>query len=1069
MAKGKKHREHTKSKSEETKRKELPPPVDPLPFLWYKVKEPEKSTPREEPEVVKEGELIRLSSKSKTPHECHIILNTDSLICESPSSSKLDDKIVFTTNTTVDQAESITISVIVPKEKSSKPKKEKKDKKKKNKKKKNSDESDDDDDDDDDDENESSSDDDDDDDDESSSEDDEDDDDDDDESSSDEDSDSSDEESEEEKDIEFYGFKIVEKGETKITLYTNEEKSAKKWIRQIEKCLKEVNGPSSSSSSSDLSRSNDTERTELDIQTIERFGNVSLKDIEEYKETNNIKEVQAHVSSYLSEDEIKVTWRAFDEHCVPCRIAITKYRIIVASDDSPVTILFNQHLLNLSTVKLEPSMIVLEKKRPRSTSSSTSTPSSSSSSGYHATSPALSNNVESIKVRTNSSIQVAHEIFKTLKTISLKRNWPKLTRLHKGKEEKLNWEDLLILTSKGINEDELKKKLVNLYLSRCCMVERTPNRAITDYLDYFVKTSSIELDFTQCAFGASGYEDAAVALDALKGLSCFKGVVVVGPGHTAKGTSATVAHALTEFVESTISTLTRVVARSIDMDERGAAAFGEALKRSGKEHELCDVSFADNPIRDNGLYSIITGLLSNTVSLRCINISGCGISPKGFKAFFSALKKNKDISIFVRELYLTDNRLEDSGSAALNDWITEFPEGTLSLRKLAIANTKPNFELLPALKTVSLELLDVSWNQISPKACVALGNAAVNASRFVANGCTVQGKSLEEVLKKFFSRSDKPKLFECSGTNAPFLPAVSSVLAKMPKNSITRLSLTGTTFSRDGFLGLASGIIMCESLCELDLSSPVFDLPSTIRGNESSWAQSLAAIIAECGSLTTVDLSRGYGPLVITNFLDIISKNRKYALRLLDISGNDIGDRGAAAIAGVLKSGGPLMGLVYGNNNITANGFLTIAAEIVSNKSILMLDSGSRRGLTGGIGGGFTNGSTLGSTNSSNSSGGMITINVVANGDDASNPDDDVHGFQGLGMKNILRSERVISNVILRNIKRLKNDYSKVPLQLKNLLALGEDQYNPWTSSLSEDYEPYLVNPPLKTSPKVHK
>ena len=1067
MGKVKKHREHTKNKSEESKKKELPPPVDPLPFLWYKIQEPEKPTQKEEPEVIREGELIRLSSKSKTPHEYHVILTAEGLICESLSPSKENIKVIFTPDTTVEEAESTTISVIVPKEKTHKSKKDKKKKKKKNSNESDEDDDDDKEEDEDNDDDETSSDDDSDDSDDDDDDDDkeEDEDNDDDETSSEEDSDSSDEESEEEKDIEFYGFKINEKEETVITLYTNEDKDIQKWISKIEKCLNGTQA-SSSSSSPELSRSSDTERTELDIQTVEKFGNISLKDIEEYKEKNNVKEIQAYVSSYLSGDEVKFTWRAFDQHDVPCRIVITRYRIIVASDDSPVTMLFNQHILNLSTVKLEPSEIVLERRRPRSPSGSTP---SLSASGYHSTSPLLSNNVESIRVKTSSSIQIAYEIFRTLKTISLKKNWPKLTHLHKGKEEKLNWEDILIISSKNINEEELNKKLVNLYLSHCCMVERVPNRAIRDYLDYYVKTSSSELDFTQCAFGASGYEDAAVALDALKGLSCFKGVVVVGPGHTAKGTSATVARALTDFVESTISSLTRVVARSIAMDEREAAAFGEALKRSGKEHELCDVSFADNPIRDNGLYSIITNLLPNTASLRCINISGCGISPKGFKAFFAALKKNKDISIFVRELYLTDNRLEDSGSAALNEWITEFPEGTLSLRKLAIANTKPNFELLPALKTVSLELLDISWNQISPKACVALGNAAVNASRFVANGCTIQGKNLEAVLNKFFSRSDKPKLFECSGTNAPFLPAVSSVLAKMPKNSITRLSLTGTTFSRDGFLGLASGIIMCESLYELDLSSPVFDLPSTIRGNEFSWAQSLAAIVAECGSLTTVDLSRGYGSLVITKFLEIISKNRKYALRLLDISGNEIGDRGAAAIAGFLKSGGPLMGLVYGNNNITANGFLTIAAEIVTNKSILMLDSGSRRGLTGGIGGGFTNGSTLGSTNSSNSSGGMISINVVANGDDAGNLEDDPRGFQGLGMKNILRSERVISNVILRNIKRLKNDYSKVPLQLKNLLALGEDQYNPWTSSLSEDYEPYLVNPPLKTSPKVHK
>lgn len=1015
MPKGKKHSK-SKAPVEEHAKKTLPEPFEPLPFYWYKAQgSAQPSTQKEEErpkevEVVKEGDLIKLSPQSKTPYEYHIVLKSDSF---TYTSSKTSKTIILGADTTVEDAEPITISVVVPKEKKSKRR------------------NDDNDDDDDDDDTSTDSD--------------------DDENDDDDDSEESDEESEEEVDMQFYGFTIFEKEKAKATFYINEEKETRKWIHKIEKCINKLSSPSKPES--------ETEKTELDMQKDEGYDTVSIKDIADYKETNNLKEIQTYIVSALPDDEIKVSWRVFDLNGIPCRAVITKFRFIVASDDSPVTVHFNQHLLSLSYVKLSANELILEKRKHRSSSSASTPPLS--------TTPPLGGNTEGFTIRTNSSVKIGYQMYKTLKTISLKKYWPRLFIIHKGKEERLSWDDILQVDSKSSNEADLKKKLVNLYLSRCCLVGKAPNRAITDYLDYTVKTSNIELDFTQCAFGATGYEDAAVALDALRSLGCFKGVVVVGPGHTAKGTSTVVTRSLIDFVESNISALTRVVARSIEMDERMAASFGDSLKKMPKEHELCDVSFADNPLRDNGLNSIISGLLANSVSLRCINFSGCGITPKGFKSFFAALKRDKDKSIFVRELYLSDNKLEDTGSAALNEWITEFPEGTLSLRKLAIANTKANFELLTGLKAVSLELLDISWNTISSKACAVLGNAAVNTSRFVANGCTIQGKSLEETLKKFFSRSDKPKLLECSGTNSPFLPAVSSVLAKVSKSSITRLSLTGTTFSRDGFLSLASAIIMCESLYELDLSSPVFDLPSTIRGNESSWAQSLAAIIIECGALTTVDLSHGYGPLVISKFLETISKDRKYALRLLDISANEIGDRGASAIAGLLKSGSPLMGLVYGNNNITANGFLTIAAEIALNKSIIMLDSGTRRGLTCGIGRGFTNGSALSGTNSSNSSG--IPINVVANGDDTGNIDDDVHGFQGFGMKNILRAERVIENVVLRNLKRLKDDYSKVPQQLADLLALGEDQYNPWTSSLSEDYEPYLVNPPLKTSPKVHK
>ena len=1093
MGKDKKHREHRKSdtrKKDDNEEHQEPPKEElerpALPFFWYKT----QATEAQPTERLKEGSLFRLSSKGKAPREYHVLARSDSLSYRSGSSSRASHKILFTNDVTVTQTESITVPIIVAKmgksSESVRPKKIRKHKKEKS----------DDDDNSDDDESEDGS--------ESESE-----------TNdsassknkeeSDSDESESESEEEEEEDIQLYGF-TVENKENKVTFYTDNEKSAKKWTRHIEKCVRERRSSPLKIPSDDIDfiniattpatiNSNDTDNdndespikkkeeeeeeeeeedegkdTDTSVSgSMEKLDRGTSNRIRYRKVSGIIKEIHTYAQNRFFGDDVRMTWKVFAGRGTPCIMVITKYKAIVASADYPLTIFFEQHLLNLGTVRLASNSLYFERNRAQSPSQQQQQQQQQPF-GATSTSPALlSNGNDVARVVTSTPVMIAFEIHQALREISSKKYWPKLVVVHKGKDEKTNWEDLLLVQghTKDSSEDKLKKKIVGMYLSRCCLLERAPDRCIVDYLSHAVKTSASELDFTQCTFGASGCEDAVVAMDAFRGTNCFRSVVIVGPRHTARGSTgaaavvaaAAVPRALTEFVESNISVLTRVVARGIDMDEKGATAFGDTL-RHVKGHKICEVSFADNPLRDAGLSTLVGGLLERTtVGLRALDLSGCGMSPKGAKALFTTLRKYRDTTIFLHELYLSGNRLEDLGSAALNDWISEFPEGTPSLKKLALAGTKVNFELLPALEAVSLELLDISGIQLSVRACAVLKNVAVNVCRFVANGCVAQGKDLiEDVLKGFFSRGDKSKQLECNGAGTPFLHPVSSALAKTSTRSITRLSLSGTMYSREGFARLVSAIIMCESLSELNLSSPAFDSPNTVRGNELLWAQSLATIVAECGSLATIDLSHGYGPTVITNFLEILSENPKHVLRLLDISGNDIGDRGAAAIARLLKSGGPLMGLVYGANNISPSGILTIAAEVSSNKTILLLDSGSRKGVTCGICSGLV-GSVCGFSSDDYSGG--------SSGNGANGSGDDYFGCQGFGLINTIRAERVISSVLLRNIGKLKGDYSKVPSKLKSFIAVGDSQFNPWVSSLPEDYVPFLINSPLKSPPKV--
>lgn len=602
--------------------------------------------------------------------------------------------------------------------------------------------------------------------------------------------------------------------------------------------------------------------------------------------------------------------------------------------------------------------------------------------------------LHSIYIYTNSPLAILHNMYNSLKNISQPEQWPQLLspKLTWGedyscnildeKEQEDYWKIRDEEDDSGKKERAFVSDPILVYQSQCCLNEKPVNQCILDYITYLVNNDEHEIDMTACLYGDITMDDLVCLRDFIASDNYFKSFVLIGgcgapsiaaPSSKSAAQGSAVAKNGLSIMAAGVARnkrLTRLILRNLDEEEENAATFCTALSNAMSVNQLCMLDLSGNTLKDAGTKLLSQGIMQMSHGLVSLSLSGCGIGTKGFQSLFGALKSRVDISVHLRDLDISNNKLDDGGTSALCEWFKAFKGGETEIRKLNLAQTKLSFENLIVLPP-GLKYIDVSGNQITQKGISQFSMCVAYVPKICAEDFVFHEKGSTGLVSSFLSKKDdkmlnlsRREIKQTSDTTITNV-LVDTLETDMPR-SLRKLYLSGLSITRELFERMVSFLVNAGEIEVLDISCPYKD---NIHGREREWAENIESLLLECDTLKSLNLSGGYGPKVLLHVINTLrsvamnaaasaqndddsavssnagndiqeSPTQGFSLRSLDVSKNDLGDAGAIALADLIRvNNKSLMRIVCDKNGFSFAGFLSIVSALDNNETLLMIEA----------------------------------------------------------------------------------------------------------------------------------
>ena len=372
-----------------------------------------------------------------------------------------------------------------------------------------------------------------------------------------------------------------------------------------------------------------------------------------------------------------------------------------------------------------------------------------------------------------------------------------------------------------------------------------------------------------------------------------------------------------------------------DLQEGNVAELGDAMM-SNPQHAVQLLDLSKTHLY-KGVSNLAQALQHYQHSLKMLSLSGCNIESAKMLQLVQALSANYGMSITIERLDLSGNKFDEPASMAFESWLSKVAEYS-TLRELRLANTGINmvsaatyFHFL-----VCIEVLDLSRNKLEPRA--------------VQLTCSLLEKS--STLRDL-------NVSSCSLT-AVQAAALLSATGQNKRLSNTILNMSNNEFSDSEFEALASAITACTNTHTLDLSGNVFKERSLIgvlqsvvlsacptldtlaldKAYKSTYpgervASALFSVINSLRSVKSVRIAGGFGSVVVP-LLKMLRTNTN--LLELDISDNRLGDKGASAIADLLRHNRTIASIKCDGNNISPTGWKMILSSFIANTTLAYID-----------------------------------------------------------------------------------------------------------------------------------
>ena len=258
-----------------------------------------------------------------------------------------------------------------------------------------------------------------------------------------------------------------------------------------------------------------------------------------------------------------------------------------------------------------------------------------------------------------------------------------------------------------------------------------------------------------------------------------------------------------------------------------------------------------------------------------------GGTREGFLALFDSFTLNK--SCTITSLDLSNNALDDKGLVALGNWISQAPQG---IQKLVIEN-------VAVTKGGTTFLLRTLKERMKAKGA-SVTTLSMNDNKLAGVGCEAMGTFLMEGGGAMLTH------LHLANADIKNLPAVLSGLAKC--TNLQYLDMSRNKFKPTDCYEWAKYLSVASNLKELNLSGTKFPMESISDLFTSVGSQDLKLIFS--------DNSLGLPGATLIASLQFKMSGITY----LDLSDNEFGDDGVAALAEAFCSSSYLKTLILDRN-----------------------------------------------------------------------------------------------------------------------------------------------------------
>lgn len=468
---------------------------------------------------------------------------------------------------------------------------------------------------------------------------------------------------------------------------------------------------------------------------------------------------------------------------------------------------------------------------------------------------------------------------------------------------------------------------ITTYKSLCTFYPGTEVREdIIWDMENFYAPGNIK-DFNLNEFEALSANDMKALLGALQYNTFFKALSAQG-----SQLDKTMVQAIADTLKVN-SAIEELNLKNAGINKDGMTSISEALQ-ANKNITLTSINIAQNNIEDKGMQSFANYIGSMNKGIVKLDISDCGAGKVGMSSLFNSLKKNVHMSSTLTYFDISGNKIESDGSGALSTFLAS----NNALRVFLLSNTFANCEVVTGAilrGCKELQQLDLSSNKFAKKESFNISQflqaSAVLTNLNLANtGAPVE--SYKEIISAMIGNVYLKDCYLNLAENKLGLPGA-RVLGNMADklSNIASLDLRDNEFGDEGVSNVCDGFCYNTNLKHLSLAA---NFKGAKKGKNHAIESIIKLIASEC-PLESLNVSGGKGSelkLEIVPFLYALATNE--TLKTVDISGHQMGNKGAFCLGKAIQTNDSLESLKWDNNGTTLQGFQSFAIGLSRNHSL---------------------------------------------------------------------------------------------------------------------------------------
>eukprot|EP01100_Stratorugosa_tubuloviscum_P001010 TRINITY_DN1224_c4_g1_i1.p1 TRINITY_DN1224_c4_g1~~TRINITY_DN1224_c4_g1_i1.p1 ORF type:complete len:1158 (-),score=655.33 TRINITY_DN1224_c4_g1_i1:200-3643(-) len=377
-----------------------------------------------------------------------------------------------------------------------------------------------------------------------------------------------------------------------------------------------------------------------------------------------------------------------------------------------------------------------------------------------------------------------------------------------------------------------------------------------------------------------------------------------------------------------------IILPTCSLNRDALKAVGEGLA-SNKKTAINKLILRDNQFEEKGASYLANAIKTMGSGLIALDLSRCQLPKAGIAAIGNALQQNIFMASTLTELIISHNKFEPEGSAALASFLAK-PNG---VRKLDISFSSPNLEVVLAAIVrgcQELQYLDVSGNKITIKEAGHLSKylqASATLRELRIDNTEVRIEFLKDIMRAIaanFYLQD----FTLSAAGNPVGQVGGNIIGNIiaEAKNITCLDVSENEFGDDGIAALTEGLCSNTSLSTLKLGR---NWSKTATKQRLIALENIISLMSgECPlkslSLDGNNLSNLKTDII--TFLNALGTND--SLTFLDISGNQMANKGAMALAKAIQTNTTLTTLWWDDNLTTTQGFQSFKMGLERNHTL---------------------------------------------------------------------------------------------------------------------------------------